>query len=173
MEIFYVQPIMSDKKLHYWYGGCVAKIQHKGFTFIIEAIGDVKATLLDKKGEELCTVKDKSNQGRFDSEMSHFIKTDQELLDLEEKGRLIFDNNNWWECVVLDSKGKLHDMMWVLDSMHIEDAVEEVKGAVEEVIARFPTDGIDINKLLRAIEKAYGMEDGELDCFVNEIGGEK
>ena len=46
--------IDHDHQCHYWYGGEVATIKHhKGYTFHIEALGDVRCYLLDENNNEL------------------------------------------------------------------------------------------------------------------------
>jgi len=134
METIFTQDIQDKKALHYWYGGQVAVIKHKGFTFSIEAIGDIYATLYDENKEEIAYVKDKYNGGWFDNEMFNYIKDDNMLLDLLDRQKLVFDNNNWWECFVIDDKSNFHDLMWDLDSMNIYDAIDEVKEQIEKMI---------------------------------------
>lgn len=139
------QPIQNGKQLHYWYGGFVSEILYKGYVFKLEANGDVRAALSDVDGEELVYVKDKSNQGRFLDEMSVYIENDQQLLDLMEEGRLVFDNNNWWECFVIDLNGQWHDLMWDLDSMNYFDAVDEIIENMDEVIGHLEKNKEDKN----------------------------
>jgi len=139
MEIIFIQDIMHGKKSHYWYGGKVVEIEYKGYTFSIEAVGDVKATLY-KDGEPFAYIKDKGNNGYFDSEMSPYIENDEDLYDLIGHGDLIFDNNNWWECYVVDRTGQFHDLMWALDSSNIYDAIEEVADHADEVIEEIEKD---------------------------------
>jgi hypothetical protein len=134
METTFIQKIQENKASHYWYGGKVANIKHKGFTFSIEAVGDVVGILFDENNIEIAYIKDKSNGGWFDNEMSHYIKDDEMLYDLLDRNKLVFDYNNWWECFVIDDKGNFHDLMWVLDSINIFDAIEEVKNSIDNVI---------------------------------------
>jgi aromatic ring hydroxylase len=134
METTFIQKIQENKASHYWYGGKVAEIKHKGFTFSIEAVGDMYATLFDEKNIEIAYIKDKNNGGWFDNEMSRYIKDDEMLYDLLDRNKLVFDYNNWWECFVIDDKGNFHDLMWVLDSINIFDALEEVKNSIDNVI---------------------------------------
>lgn len=121
----------------FWYGGEVATIKHKSYIFHIDAIGDMRGTLLDKNGDELVYVKDKGNNGTFYGEMRHHIKDDKEIASLSRDGRLVMENNNWWECSMTDGKGTWHDLMWCLDSDLILDAVDEVLDTIDEVIEDF------------------------------------
>lgn len=139
------QPMQPGKHLHYWYGGFVSEIFYKGYTFKLEANGDVRAALYADQGEELCYVKDRGNQGRFMDEMSYYIENDTQLLDLIEDDLLVFENNNWWECFVIDPDGQWHDLMWDLDSMNYFDAVEEIIAHMDEVIAHFEKNKEDVN----------------------------
>ena len=133
MEVVFIQKIEEQRALHYWYGGKVAKIKHKGFTFSIEAVGDVIGRLYDENDNEIAYIKDKNNGGYFENEMQYYIKDDTILLDLLDKNKLVFDYNNWWECFVIDDKGNFHDLMWVLDSTHVYGAIDEVMYDVDRL----------------------------------------
>ena len=81
-----------------WLGGNIAVIEvDKTLCIDISAIGDVIAILYDENKDELASSKDKSNQGAFESNMSFYIKDDEELRQLLEDGRLVLRNNNWIE----------------------------------------------------------------------------
>jgi hypothetical protein len=133
MEVVFIQKIEEQRALHYWYGGKVAEIKHKGFTFSIEAVGDVIGKLYDENNNEIAYIKDKNNGGYFENEMQYYIKDDTILLDLLDKNKLVFDYNNWWECFVIDDKGNFHDLMWVLDSTHVYGAIDEVMYDVDRL----------------------------------------
>jgi len=133
-EITYPQPMIDeDHKDPLWYGGRVAEVRYKGYTFVLGAYGDVIATLLTEDGEVY--VKDKNNAGLFYDEMHPYIKSDRELYSLESDGRLTLDYNNWFEVVVIDSKGEQHDLGWVCDSFNYEDAVQEIFDLMDLVIS--------------------------------------
>lgn len=134
METTFIQKIQENKASHYWYGGKVVEIKHKGFTFSIKAVGDMYATLFDENNVEIAYIKDKNNGGWFDNEMSRYIKNDEMLYDLIDKNKIVFDFNNWWECFVIDDKGYFNDLMWSLDCINIYDAIEEVKNSIDDVI---------------------------------------
>ena len=136
MKTRWVQPYIDKEHLaHYWYGGDVVSIEHRGFTFFISADGEVNASLLDEKNNELCYVKDKNRSGRFYDEMSSFIANDKELFSLinspEGEKVLVFENNNWWECYARDPAGNMYDLMWALDASTIPEAIEEVKEHID------------------------------------------
>lgn len=128
----------------YWYGGEAAVIKYKGYIFCIDASGDIRCSLLDENNNELVYVKDKCNTGRFYDEMRHYIKNDSELKELELNGRLVMENNNWWECSMITSDGIWHDLMWCLDSDFIMEAVNEVLDAIDEVISDFKNGYLEV-----------------------------
>ena len=125
--------IDNDHQSHYWYGGEGARIEHNGYTAIIEANGDIYAEYAPN-GEYVTRVKDKSNSGSFYNEMNYYLKNDKDLYEAIENGDLIIDNNNWWECFIVDRQGNFHDLMWALDADTITEAIEEVKAGFDEMI---------------------------------------
>ena len=130
--------IKENRMHHFWHGGIVVTLKHKGYKFRIEAIGDVGCTLYEDK-EELAFVKDEANRGSFYNVMDTHIKNDEELqkiLDNEtETGKhLNIENNNWWECFIVDKEGNFHDVMWDLDADTIKEAIEEVQINMDRII---------------------------------------
>ena len=119
---------------HFWYGGECARIEYKGYVATIEAIGDVCVEYAPG-GEYKCRVKDKNNTGYFYNEMRDVLKSDDALYKAIENGDLIIDNNNWWECFIIDPKGNFHDLMWALDADDLNDAIQEVKESFDKMIA--------------------------------------
>jgi len=134
-EVTYLQPMIDkDHRDPLWYGGRLVEVKYKGYTFILGAYGDVRATLLLEGGGDIY-VKDKYNAGRFYDEMHNFIKSDFELADFENKGKLTIDNNNWFEILIDGPDGKQHDLGWLCDSFDYEDAVDELLAGMDEVIS--------------------------------------
>lgn len=133
MDVKIIDLIDDDHQSHYWYGGKCAEIKYKGYTFSIEATGDVYWDYT-KDGDTSETFKDKSNSGRFYGEMGYYFKNDNELYKAIEDGELIFDYNNWWECFVYDKQGNFHDLMWDLDAWSLKEAIDEVKDRLDEMI---------------------------------------
>ncbi|MEE1282435.1 MAG: hypothetical protein UHK60_09330 [Acutalibacteraceae bacterium] len=133
MKISITDVIDNDHQSHYWYGGECARIEYKGYTALIEAIGDVYAEYVLNNETEVY-VKDKNNAGVFYSEMRGYLKNDTELYKAIENEELIFENNNWWEAFIIDPKGIHHDLMWALDASYLNEAVEEVRKGFEEMI---------------------------------------
>lgn len=117
-----------------WYGGEVAKVHYKGFTFTVEAIGDVKAYLFDEHDKEIARVKDKGNGGHFYDEMRQFIANDKELKELSDGCRLVYDDANWWECFATTPDGKFHDMQDVVDADDLVGAIQTVIDTADEII---------------------------------------
>ena len=133
IEVKITDYIDDQHKSHYWYGGQCAVIKYKGYTFSIEAVGDVY-WYCKKDGDISDCYKDKNNSGRFYGEMSYLYKNDDELYEAIDKGELVFDYNNWWECFVYDKDGEFHDLMWDLDASYLGEAIEEVKEQLDDVI---------------------------------------
>lgn len=130
-----VEQFVDDTHLaHFWYGGDAVNIHYNGYTFHISAIGDVRATLLSDKNEEIAEVKDKNNAGVFYDEMKHHLKNDQDLFTQIEKGKLIFENNNWWEISCTDAEGFWHDLFWCADGYLIQEAVGEALENMDKYI---------------------------------------
>jgi len=94
-------PINLRRQDSLWYGGSTAEIIYKGFTFSIEANGDVRAYLFDSDDTTLFDVKDRSNTGALYGEMLPYLKSDralrQAMSDKPGKRRLHVEDGNWWE----------------------------------------------------------------------------
>lgn len=133
----------SDHRHSLWFGGRVAEIQHKGYTFILGAYGDVYGTLYNSHDEGIAEVRDKNNAGRFREEMRPFISDDDELLTLlknangEYKGvrRLKLGHNNWFEVLIDGPNGKQYDCGWVSESDYIDEALAEMREYMDAAIA--------------------------------------
>ena len=138
------QSVEEFKEYHYWYGGCVAEIAYKGFKFLLGAYGDVRATLFRKADNvELAYVKDKSNGGYFYSEMSEFIKDDEELDQMIEGEHpdytLEIDNNNWWEYYITTPEGEVIDADDICDSYRFSEALNEMIDYIEPFMEDYST----------------------------------
>ena len=140
MKIKWFQDPIDPQHLNcLWYGGRLFEIKHKGYTFIVGAFGEVRATLLDlKTGEVIAESCDKQQLGRFYEEMSPYIRNDQELIDMltasSPDGELTLEWNNWLEVLIDDPKGETHDFGWVLDTENVWEAVTEVMINMDDVI---------------------------------------
>lgn len=133
MKITITHFIDNNHRSHYWYGGECARIEYKGYTALIEAVGDVYAEYAPN-GEYKCRVKDKNNAGIFFGEMSCYLNDDTALYNAINNGDLIIDYNNWWECFIIDPQGNWHDLMWSLDDDYLDNAIESVKVSFDEMI---------------------------------------
>lgn len=133
MKVTITDFIDNDHCSHYWYGGECARIDYKGYTALIAAIGDVYAEYAPN-GDYKTHIKDKNNAGVFYHEMSQYIKDDSELYAAIESEDLIIDNNNWWECSIIDPQGNWHDLMWCLDADYLDEAIEEAKDGLDRMI---------------------------------------
>ena len=137
VEIIFVEKIESYRQHSLWYGGGTVEIKYQGYTFSIDAIGDIRA-LLCEDDIELAYVKDKCNNSNFYCQMLSYLKSDKELLQAldgkHELYKLSLEDSNWWECSVTDEKGVWHDLAWCLDSDYLLDAVVEVLANMDSVI---------------------------------------
>lgn len=128
-----------------WYGGDCVTVEYKGYRFIISANGDVIGDLLEvqKDGSpprNLEYVKDKGNRGEFGAMLRRYVDSDEHLSQIlagqDDEYSIELQNNNWWEVFVVDPQGQFHDLMCVLDSDKLFDAVKEVIEARDELIAQ-------------------------------------
>lgn len=122
-----------------WYGGNMVDIKYKGYTFHIDASGDVYASLNPAHGENLLAyVKDKNNSGAFSSEMFPYFRSDKTLnktLSGEHcRYSLDLHHNNWYECFITDPQNQFHDIMWALDDDNLFLCVSEVFAKLDETI---------------------------------------
>lgn len=134
-KLFECQRPIDEKHLDcLWYGGRVAEMAYKDYLFTLGAYGDVRATLLDDNNNEVVEVRDKSNNGRFYEEMRSYIADDSELWKLYQEGRLVFENNNWWEVLIDAPDGTQHDLGWVCNDDNLIEALREMLDGMDEVI---------------------------------------
>lgn len=99
-----------DRQDSVWYGGYLGEIKYNGIVYEVHAVGEVRATLFSKaifnlcddNNEEIASVVDQNEAGKFRYEMEHYIKNDDKLRKLENEGKLYFENNNWFEILVFD-----------------------------------------------------------------------
>ncbi|MCL2578152.1 MAG: hypothetical protein FWE27_08920 [Defluviitaleaceae bacterium] len=131
---------ISLRRLHsLWYGGNVVDVKYKGYTFHIEASGEVRCNLNRTNNDNpVCYLKDKSKNGVFDYEMLSYIRFDKTLYKTlnheHRKFYLEMYNNNWWECFITDDKGVFHDIMWTLDNDDLFISVANVIENFDEMI---------------------------------------
>ncbi len=138
-QIEVLTPVFYKQQHSLWHGGDTATIAYRNWKFVLNACGDVYASLYDRqRDEEVLYVKDKCNEGRLASEISPYIETDSALMaalkGVHTQYDLTLDHNNWWEGFAVDPHGNFLDLMWCLDSDFLLDAVVEVLQAMDEVI---------------------------------------
>ena len=160
IKIDIIQDVDANRQNSLWYGGTVATIEYKGYTFVLNAIGDVGATLLDKDGNVIADVSDKSNTGRFFEEMSDFIADDNTLSALcggLDGTTLEFQNNNWWEVFVDTPEKDIPDYDWVCESADFFDALQEVINSMDEIIQELEPELFTLDEIFdRADGTAFG-----------------
>lgn len=140
IAVIFNDKIKAQQYSSLWYGGEVAVIHYKQYKFILSAVGDVYANLIDKAdgNYSLFYVKDKNNGGDLATELIPYIKTDKDLYaamcGTHKRYLLELDCNNWWECFLVDPEGNFHDMMMALDSDGVFEAVAEIFAVIDEII---------------------------------------
>lgn len=148
IEVKYVQEVESDKKMHHWYGGEVAKIDYsEKIKFLICATGDMIGDIFDKNGNSVEHFKDKNDSAVFYNIASKYFKNDEELnramfyhdpekeelSDLELEHYVKFDYSNWWEVFPI-VEGELQDIMLCLDAFDIDEAIKEVYKNLDSIL---------------------------------------
>lgn len=128
MNINISQFIDGDHLSHFWYGGECVTIEYNGCKAIISALGDI---VFEYKDEYF---KDKNNKGELYFELNACFNNDKELYTAIENNEIIFHNNNWWECSLIDENNEFHDLEWCLDSTSLFDAIAEVKNKLPDII---------------------------------------
>ena len=155
LKISNPEKLHADKRNVLWYGGEIARVIYKGYSFILRATGDVIASL-SSLGETADTdiyerVRDTENKGEFFDIMSPHIKDDIELMLLQNGDtlhipvespltgkvstrpyELVLTNNNWWEITVFDSNGRFYDPEWICEVDNWDEAIEELIDTVIE-----------------------------------------
>ncbi len=131
-----IQDLKENREHSYWYGGTVAKLEKGNVTLILEANGDMIATLVKMiDGNVFETYsKDRNNHGEFYNNLFDEISDDTELFQVIENAykedesdedkypRLEIENNNWWE-VVAEINGDMYDLMCDLDVEKYSEAL--------------------------------------------------
>lgn len=135
VEVDYAQYVDSDHQCCLWYGGDVASIKYGEFTFRICANGDVHFDGNFDSGQNI-QVKDKGNHGTFYDVLHHFIPDDQALANYQYSHPNAFADTNWFEVFVADSSGKEFTESFVLDSVLLCNAIQEVVENADEYIRR-------------------------------------
>lgn len=94
-----------------WYGGELGVIEYKGYKIVIGAYGDIR--LDGYINGSYVHIKDKNNNGNVYSELGHVLDDDglYRLLDSDEdKNRLEFEDNNWFEVDLISPDGDWIDL---------------------------------------------------------------
>ena len=107
LDISDIKPYRQDA---IWYGGNIGTLEYGNFLICIDVVGDVNATLLDENDDEIASVYDKNNEGKFFEVMSPYIEDDERLFEYQgytdtlTNRNLVFENNNWLEYRIIDKK---------------------------------------------------------------------
>ena len=161
LELVFYPTSFKHRRLNcLWYGGGLATIKvSETFAIELNIYGDVRAELIDDAGNELASVTDKNNGGVFSEYMLPYIKTDEQLGDVLESGKLTLGNNNWieYDGVIktrdTDSTGIFVDLGMICDNILDDDilsAIEQALDSIEEIK----------NEIIDAAENHYGIKVG-------------
>lgn len=125
----------------FWYGGYIGSVVYKDYMIDIEVLGEVRLTVLDEDGNEICEYVNKNNSGvnRFD-EVYSVIKGDEHLKELNEKGLLYWGNNNWVEFFLRDKEGEDTGMVFDVLDDDILEAFEDIDDYIE-IIEEYIAEG--------------------------------
>ena len=107
VKVTIVQPkIDENHQDSIWYGGTIAVAEEGDYIVTLVADGDVRAFLIDKDDEDniIEKVVDKNCAGEFYNVMGRYFKSDREVYKAEGDGLLVFNNNNWFEVFVENTK---------------------------------------------------------------------
>lgn len=96
-----------------WYGGYIAELKYKGYRVSIKVHGEVNLAVYahgdgyDGVDDILLGYRDKNGQGAYKNEDAMAIlKNDAVLKEMENDGRLVWENNNWIEFFIYDKNGE-------------------------------------------------------------------
>ena len=121
-------PIDKDHLDCTWYNGDVGRITRKdGWSIVIGAHGDIR--IYGKvHGEEIEFV----DKGCGSAYQRLNIKDDEELRRLEDKGKITFEDNNWFEYDVLDPDGNFYDCGFIFDNVMDNNILDCFEGLGED-----------------------------------------
>jgi len=138
-SIAFQVPVNLYRQDSLWYGGTVAEIYYKGFTFSVEAVGDIRAYLHDIVTDtQVFDVKDRYNGGALSGAMLPYVKSDKALEKAlsENHGRyqLHLESRNWWEVFGMDNNSTWLNETWLVYSEGILSAVVDALSGIDEYL---------------------------------------
>ena len=142
IEIEFQQKIEDGKCDCLWYGADLATIRYRGYSFIISAVGEVRALLCSKNDfHEIARVKDKSCAGRFMDEFKGYIENDKILKDILQgnhpKYKMDITEDNWLELSVITPSNEFYNYAENIDSSNVLKATVDTLEIIEEIILDF------------------------------------
>lgn len=92
----------------FWYSGVIGCLAYKGYEVLMKAYGDINISVLDDKNNIILEFSNRHNEDpcRNDKVLA-VIPNDKALLELSKNGNLVWENNNWLEFDIRDSKGRV------------------------------------------------------------------
>lgn len=116
-NVWVMKNLDPKKEDSIWYNGDnIVYVEFEDVDIFIQGIGDIYVEVTDENGEELETLRDKSNYGVEPTTFSN----DEEMLKLIQEGRLEFHNNNWFETLF-----QFKDSKYVESTYDIVDNVSD------------------------------------------------
>lgn len=142
IEIEFQQKIEDGKCDCLWYGADLVTIYYRGYSFIISAVGEVRAQLCSKiDSHEIVMVKDKSCAGRFMDEFKGYIENDKILKEILQgthpKYKMDVIENNWLELSLITSSNEFYNYEVGLDGSNVLKATVEAVEILDEIILEF------------------------------------
>ena len=184
-----VQNFIDEEHKHsIWYGGVVATVEYKDHVFWLEAHGDVSVTWLPQIGwyDDEYEYINKNNSGAYqDDEARNCFVNDAHFEELDEAGRLVWQNNNWFEVLIETPDGVKSDfgLDGVCDSDFLDECIEEMVLTMDDMLNNINSNKSDITTLTlervktllyNAIDVACGggqkATKWEMDCLKEAIG---
>lgn len=127
-KVTIVQPAINENHQDsIWYGGVIAVAEEGDYIVTLVANGDVRAFLIDKDDEDniIERVVDKNCAGEFYNVMGKYFKSDREVYKAEGEGLLVFENNNWFEVFVENTKTKEVDSF--VNEWNLDDIIKDIR----------------------------------------------
>ena len=136
-KITWLQNFDNDHRDSVWYGGAIVSIKIAQYKITISAIGDVRLWI----GNEHYV--DKCNGGRMRQFLEeNGIRNDEDLQFAIASGKVVFEDNNWYEFSIYDTNHKCYvdcedtiiddeldreaSFNWLID--YIDDIIYEYEG---------------------------------------------
>lgn len=132
MKVTWLQNFDNKHKDSVWYGGEIVSVEIGAYTITIGAYGDVRAIINDEYYVDKC------NGGNFAEYLrEQGIEDDDDLRRADKKGRIKWENNNWFEAVFFnnDTQEYLETYDTIVDELDENDDFEWLKDWLDELLS--------------------------------------